>query len=79
MSKQMGSSKWFMWNVAVQGDNLISIIFPKTIMLGEQFEDLRKDPKFEGLVNDLEKLGFEYLKTWINSNSDIIEILNKEK
>ncbi len=75
----MGSSKWFMWNVVVQGDNLISIIFPKIIMLGEQFEDLRKDPKFEGLVDDLEKLGSEYLKTWIKSNSDIMEILNKEK
>ncbi len=75
----MGSSKWFMWNVVVQGDNLISIVFPKIIMLGEQFEDLRKDPKFEGLVDDLEKLGFAYLTTWINSNSDIIEILNKVK
>jgi len=61
----MGSSKWFMWNVVVQGDNLISIAFPKIIMLGEQFEDLRKDPKFEELVDDLEKLGSEYLKTWI--------------
>ena len=48
-------------------------------LTGEQFEDLRKDPKFEGLVDDLEKLGFAYLTTWINSNSDIIEILNKEK
>ena len=47
--------------------------------IGEQFEDLRKDPKFEELVDDLEKLGFAYLTTWINSNSDIIEILNKEK
>ncbi len=75
----MESSKWFMWNVVVQGDNLISIVFPKIIMLGEQFEDLRKDPKFEGLVDDLEKLGSEYLKTWIKSNSKIIEILNKEK
>ncbi len=75
----MGSSKWFMWNVVVQGDNLISIVFPKIIMLGEQFEDLRKDPKFEGLFDDLEKLGSEYLKTWIKSNSKIIEILNKEK
>ncbi len=75
----MVSSKWFMWNVVVQGDNLISIIFPKIIMLGEQFEDLCKDPKFEGLVDDLEKLGSEYLKTWIKSNSKIIEILNKEE
>jgi hypothetical protein len=47
--------------------------------LGEQFEDFRKDPKFEGLVDDLEKLGSAYLKTWINSNNDIIEILNKDK
>jgi len=47
--------------------------------LGEQFEDLRKDPKFEGLVDDLEKLGSAYLNTWIKSNSDIIEILKKEK
>ncbi len=47
--------------------------------IGEQFEDLHKDPKFEGLVDDLEKLPFAYLTTWINSNSDIIEILNKEK
>jgi len=47
--------------------------------LGEQFEDLRKNPKFEGLVDDLEKLGFAYLTTWIKSNSEIIEILNKEK
>ena len=75
----MGSSKWFMWNVVVQGDNLISIVFPKIIMLGEQFEDLHKDPKFEGLVDDLEKLGIAYLTTWMNSNNDIIEILNKEK
>jgi len=79
MSKQVESSKWFMWNVVVQGDNLISIIFPKIIMHGEQFEDLRNVPKFEGLVDDLEKLGFAYLTTWINSNSDIIEILNKVK
>ena len=43
-------------------------------LTGEQFEDLRKDPKFEGLVDDLEKLTFVYLTTWINSNSDIIEI-----
>ncbi len=47
--------------------------------LNEQFKELRTDPKFEGLVDDLEKLGVAYLKTWINSNSDIIEILNKEK
>ena len=68
-----------MWNVVVQGDNLIAIVFTKIIMIGEQFEDLHKDPKFEGLVDDLEKLGIAYLTTWMNSNNDIIEILNKEK
>ena len=46
--------------------------------LDEQFKDLRKDPKFEGLVDELEELGVAYLKTWIKSNSEIIEIL-KEK
>ena len=47
--------------------------------LGEQFKDLRADPKFEGLVDDLEELGVAYLKTWMKSNNEIIEILNKEK
>ena len=47
--------------------------------LGEQFKDLREDPKFEGLVDDLEELGVAYLKTWMKSNNEIIEILNKEK
>jgi hypothetical protein len=28
--------------------------------LGEQFENLRKDPKFEGLVYDLEKFCIPY-------------------
>jgi len=45
----------------------------------EQFKDLRTDPRFSELVDDLEKLGFAYLTTWIKSNSDIIEILKKEK
>jgi len=47
--------------------------------LDEQFKDLRTNPKFEGLVDDLEKLGVAYLTTWIKSNSEIIEILNKDK
>ena len=47
--------------------------------LGEQFEDLRADPRFEGLVDDLEELGIAYLKTWIKSNNKILESLNKEK
>ena len=47
--------------------------------LSEQFKDLREDPKFKGLVDDLEELGVAYLKTWMKSNNEIIEILNKEK
>lgn len=47
--------------------------------LSEQFKDLREDPKFKGLVDDLEELGMAYLKTWMKSNNEIIEILNKEK
>ena len=46
---------------------------------GEQFGDLRADPRFEGLVDDLEELGIAYLKTWIKSNNKILESLNKEK
>lgn len=47
--------------------------------LDEQLADIRKDPRLEGLVDDLENLFYAYLKTWIKSNTDIIEILNKEK
>ena len=47
--------------------------------LSEQFKDLREDPKFKGLVDDLEELGVAYLKTWMKSNNEIIEILTKEK
>ena len=47
--------------------------------LDEQLADIRKDPRLEGLVDDLENLFYAYLKTWIKSNSDILDILNKEK
>ena len=47
--------------------------------LDEQLADLRSDPRLEGLVDDLENLFFAYLKTWVKSNTDIIDILNKEK
>ena len=47
--------------------------------LDEQLADIRKDPRLDGLVDDLENLFYAYLKTWIKSNTDIIEILNKEK
>ncbi|MEX0862196.1 hypothetical protein [Nitrosopumilus sp.] len=47
--------------------------------LDEQLTDLRSDPRLEGLVDDLENLFYAYLKTWIKSNTEIIDILNKEK
>jgi hypothetical protein len=47
--------------------------------LNEQFEDLRADPRFSGFVNDLEELGFAYLRTWLKSNNEILDILKKEK
>ena len=47
--------------------------------LDEQLADIREDPRLEGLVDDLENLFYAYLKTWVKSNTDIIEILNKEK
>ena len=47
--------------------------------LNEQLDDIRSDPRLEGLVDDLENLFYAYLKTWIKSNTDILDILNKEK
>lgn len=47
--------------------------------LDEQLADIRTDPRLEGLVDDLENLFYAYLKTWIKSNTEILEILNKEK
>jgi len=47
--------------------------------LDEQLADIRSDPRLEGLVDDLENLFYAYLKTWIKSNTEIIDILKKEK
>ena len=47
--------------------------------LDEQLADIRLDPRLEGLVDDLENLFYAYLKTWIKSNNEILEILSKEK
>jgi len=47
--------------------------------LNEQFEDIRADPRFAGFVNDLEDLAFAYLKTWIDTNTEIIETLGKAR
>ncbi len=47
--------------------------------LDEQLADMRLDRRFEGLIDDLETLFNAYLKTWINSNTEILGILKKEK
>ena len=47
--------------------------------LDEQLADMRLDPRLKGLIDDLENLFFAYLKTWIKTNTEIINILKKEK
>jgi len=47
--------------------------------LDEQLADMRLDPRLEGLIDDLENLFFAYLKTWIKTNTEIINLLKKEK
>ena len=47
--------------------------------LDEQLGEIRKDPRLDGLVDDLENLFYAYLKTWVKSNTEVLEILNKEK
>ena len=47
--------------------------------LDTQLADIRLDPRLKGLVDDLENLFYAYLKTWIKSNNEILDILNKEK
>ena len=47
--------------------------------LDEQLADIRSDPRLEGLVDDLENLFYAYLKTWIKSNTEVLDILKKEK
>jgi len=46
--------------------------------LNEQLADIREDPRLEGLVDDLENLFFAYLKTWIKTNTEVIETLKKD-
>ncbi|QLH04201.1 hypothetical protein C5F49_01905 [Nitrosopumilus oxyclinae] len=47
--------------------------------LDEQLADIRADPRLEGLVDDLENLFYAYLKTWMKSNTEVIDLLKKEK
>jgi len=46
--------------------------------LDEQLNEIRSDPKLAGMVDDLETLFYAYLKTWIKSNTEILEILKKD-
>ena len=46
--------------------------------LDEQLKAIRADPKLTGMVDDLETLFYAYLKTWMKSNNEIIDVL-KEK
>ena len=48
--------------------------------LHEQFDDFRADPKFKDLpMNELEELFLLYLKVWIKTNIEIIELLTNRK
>jgi len=48
--------------------------------LHEQFDDLRADPRFKNLpMDELEDLFLSYLKIWIKTNTEIIEILTNRK
>lgn len=47
--------------------------------LNENLADMRLDPKLKDVVDDLENLFYAYLKTWIKSNNDILEILTKAR
>ena len=46
--------------------------------LDEQLNEIHSDPKLAGMVDDLETLFYAYLKTWIKSNTEILEILKKD-
>jgi len=41
-------------------------------------EGMRSNPRFEGIIEDLENLFNAYLKTWIKSNTDILDVLKKD-
>jgi len=56
------------------------------IIIAEKFESnddvtlegMRSNPRFEGIIEDLEKLFNAYLKTWIKSNTEILDVLKKD-
>lgn len=46
--------------------------------LEEQLADIKKDPRLEGLMDDLENLFHAYLKTWLKSNNEVIKMLKEQ-
>ncbi len=47
--------------------------------LDEQLAGMRAELKTKDLVDDLENLFNAYLKTWMRSNNEILDLLRKEK
>lgn len=45
--------------------------------LDGQLTNIRRDPRLEGLVDDLENLFHSYLKSWMKSNNEVLDILKK--
>jgi len=43
--------------------------------LDGKFADISLDLRLEGLVDDLENLFHSYLKTWMKSNPEVLDIL----
>ena len=43
----------------------------------EQLAEIRLDPRLDGLTGDLETLFESYLTTWVKTNTQIIDILEK--
>ena len=46
--------------------------------IDETLGDLRNDPRIEGLVDDLESLFYSYLKIWIKTNTEVLDILREK-
>lgn len=46
--------------------------------LDEQFKDLQDDPRFAGMLDDLQELAGSYLKTWISSNTQVLEMIKSK-
>ena len=44
----------------------------------ENLADIGSDPRLKGLTNDLESLFESYLATWMKSNSEVLNILEKD-